>query len=105
MTQLPDSGFDRLNADHAPVRAVILEPDPSGDLRENRVVLADPGVQPGTEPAPPLADDDRAAGHEVAVVRLDAEPLRIRVAAVAGAALSFLMSHSYTRMSLMRTRV
>ena len=49
-----------------------------------------PGVEAGTEPAAALADDDRAAGDDVAVVRLDAEALRIRVAAVAGAALSFL---------------
>jgi hypothetical protein len=34
------------------------------------------------EPAPALPDDDRPAGDDVAVVRLDAEPLRVRIAAV-----------------------
>jgi len=63
--------------------AVILETHGSRDLRENRVVLAAPGVDPGLEAAAPLPDDDRAAGHDVAVVRFHAEPLRVRVAAVA----------------------
>src|SRR6185436_14691914 len=87
--------FERLNRDHSAVRAVILELHAAGDLGEDRVVLPDPRVQPWAEPTPALADDDRAAGHDVAVVRLDAEPLRVRVAAVARAALSFFMSHFF----------
>ena len=55
--------------------------------------LPRPAFRPGLEPAAALPHDDRSAGHDVAVVRLDAEPLRIRVAAVAGAALTFFMSH------------
>src|SRR5439155_24963602 len=85
--------FNWLDADDTAVRAVVFELHAAGDLREDRVVLAEARVEPGTEPAPALADDDRAAGDEVAVVRLHAEPLRVGVAAVAGAALTFLMSH------------
>ena len=48
-----------------------------------------PRVQARAEPASALAHDDGAAADDVAVVRLDAEPLRVRVAAVAGTALSF----------------
>ena len=45
--------------------------------------LPRPAFSPGAEPPSALADDDRAAGDEVAVVRLHAEALRIGVAAVA----------------------
>src|SRR5262245_40405045 len=88
--------FHRQDADDAAVRAVVLELHASGDLGEDRVVLAEAGVEARAEAAPPLADDDRAAGDEVAVVGLDAEALRVRVAAVAGAALSFFMCHGCT---------
>ena len=75
--------LDGDDADDAPARAVVFELHAAGDLREDRVVLAAAGVQAGPEPASALADDDRAAGDEVAVVRLDAQALRVRVAAVA----------------------
>ena len=75
--------LDRLNADHAAVRAVVGELHAAGDLREQRVVLAAADVQAGPEPPAALADENRAAGHEVAVESLDAEPLRIAVAPVA----------------------
>ena len=45
--------------------------------------LPSPAFRPGAEPPAALADDDRAAGDEVAVVRLHAQPLRVGVAAVA----------------------
>src|SRR5262249_34916557 len=82
ITQLPDL-FDWLDANHASHGAVILELHASGDLGKNRVVFADAGVQAGPEPTAALGDDDGAAGDEVAVVRLRAEPLRVRIAAVA----------------------
>ena len=69
--------------------AVIFELHAAVDLGEERVVLAETDVEPGLEPAAALAHEDRAAGHDVAVVALDAEPLRVAVAPVAGAALSF----------------
>src|SRR5258706_13229718 len=85
--------FERLNADDAALGAVVLELHASGDLGEDRVVLAEARIQSRVEAAPALPDDDRAAGDDVAVVRLDAEPLRVRIAAVPRAALSFFMSH------------
>src|SRR5438477_10130420 len=103
MTRLPDYPItqllnsrlcERLNADDAPFGAVVLEPHAAGDFREDRVVFAEPRVQARAEPASALADDDRPAGDEVAVVRFHAEPLGVAVAAVARAALSFFMSHS-----------
>src|ERR1041385_5982074 len=97
--------LDGVNADDPAVRAVIAELHAPRDLGEDRVVLAAAGIQPRPEPSSALAHDDRAAGHEVAVVRFDAEALRVGIASVAGAALSFFMGHCYTRMSLMRTRV
>ena len=83
--------LDGEDADEAAARAVIFEPHPAGDLREERVVLAEADVEPGLEPAAALPDENRSAGHDVAVVALDAEALRVAVAAVARAALSFFM--------------
>src|SRR5262249_2964678 len=73
--------LDWLDADAAPVAAVVLELHAACDLREDRMVLAETGVEARREPAALLTDDDRAARDEVPVVRLDAEPLRIAVAA------------------------
>src|SRR3954467_5695827 len=117
--------FERLDADDPAARAVVFELHASVGLREDGVVLAQPGVEAGLKTAAALPHDDRAAGDDVAVVRLDAEPLRVGVAAVPRAALSFFMSHccisgrgwvlvaslellapsSYRRMSLTRTVV
>src|SRR5439155_22947381 len=94
ITRLPNPGLlQRLNADHAAVRAVILEFHAPRDLRKDRVVFAEARVEPRSEPAATLPHDDRAAAHHVPVVRLHAEPLGVGVAAVACAALSFFMSH------------
>src|SRR3989304_4704486 len=86
--------LQRLDTDHAAVCAVILEPHAAGDFGENGVALPAAGVHPGADPPTALAHDDGAAGHDVAVVRLDAEPLGVGIAPVAGAALSFFVSHS-----------
>src|SRR5688500_4723806 len=75
--------LNRLDADDAAVSAVVLELHASGDLGEDRVVLAEARVQAGAKPPTALAHDDRAAGDEVAVVRLHAETLRVGIAAVA----------------------
>jgi hypothetical protein len=74
--------FDRNDADDAPLGAVILELHPTRDFREDGVVLATSGVQPRPEPPAPLADDDRAAGDEISVVRFGPEALRVRIATV-----------------------
>src|SRR5436309_3096103 len=101
-TSRPDSPTHQLlvwhdavwhDADDPAVRAVIFEPDAARRLREDGVVFAESCVESGPETPAPLPDNDGSAGHEVAVVRLDAEPLRIGIAAVSRAALSFFMSH------------
>src|SRR2546422_4521232 len=74
--------FDWLNADDSPVRAVVLELHAAGNLREDRVVFTEPRIESRAEPASALANDDRSAGHDVAIVGFDAEPLRVRIAAV-----------------------
>src|SRR5205823_492579 len=62
-------------------------------LREDRVVPADTGAGAGPEARPALADDDRPRGHALAVEDLDAEHLRVGVAAVPRRAESLLVSH------------
>src|SRR5580700_2005975 len=74
--------LERLDADDPAARAVVFELHASGCFREDRVVLAEPRVQAGLKTASALADDDGAAGHNVPVVRLHAEPLRVGDAAV-----------------------
>src|SRR5689334_20715395 len=51
---------------------------------EQRVVGANADVEAGAELSSTLADDDGAGGNGLAAVRLDAEVLRVGVAAVAG---------------------
>src|SRR5881394_1498322 len=62
-------------------------------LGEDRVVLADPRAGARAEARATLADDDHAGLHRLAVEELDAEALRVRVAAVPGGAKTFLVSH------------
>src|SRR5258706_11200625 len=73
---------------------MIFELHAPGDFGKDRVVFAAAGVQPGRKPPAALADDDGAAGDDVAVVGFDAQPLRIGIAPVARTALSFFMSHN-----------
>src|SRR4051812_22242219 len=75
--------FYREDADFPAARTMIFEPHASVDLGEDRVVLAQAGVQAGQETPPALADDDRSARDNVAVMALDAKPLRIAIASVA----------------------
>ena len=85
--------FQGKDRDHAAARAVIGELHGAVDLGEERVVLAEPDVEAGTELASALAHEDRAAGDDVAVEPLDAEALRIAVAPVPGTVLSFFGCH------------
>ena len=71
-----------MDADHSALGAVVFELDRAVDLREQGVVLAAADVEAGIESAAALAHQDRPAGHDVAVEALDAEALRIAVAAV-----------------------
>src|SRR5437763_5162495 len=62
-------------------------------LGEDRVVRAEPRAGARAEARAALADDDHAGLHRLAVEQLDAEALRVRVAAVPGGAETFLVSH------------
>ena len=70
------------HADDPAPRAVVLEPYSTAYFGEERVVLAQTDVETGTEPLSPLPDQDRPAGHEVAIVALDTQSLRVAVAPV-----------------------
>src|SRR5437763_15879900 len=80
-------------ADLAAARAVVFVAHAPVDFREQRVVFAQPDVQPRQEPPSALAHEDGPAGHDVAVVALNAEPLRVAVTAVARTALAFFVCH------------
>ena len=80
-------------ADFAAARAVVFVAHAPVDFREERVVFAQPDVQPRQEPPSALAHEDGPAGHDVAVVAFNAEPLRVAVTAVARTALAFFVCH------------
>src|SRR5204862_6627303 len=82
-----------------PALSARPERERSVALGEDRVVLADPRAGARAEARATLADDDHAGLHRLAVEELDAEALRIRVAAVRGGAKSFLVSHLAFRLS------
>src|SRR5262245_15383877 len=73
----PYASLHGQDADDAPTGAVVLEPDAPRNFRVDRVVFAEPGVSSRKEPAAPLPHDDRASRHQIAIVRLHAEPLRV----------------------------
>ncbi len=59
------------------MRAMVFKSDPPGGLRENCVVFPETGIESRPEATAALTDDNCAAGDHVAVVGLDAQPLRI----------------------------
>src|SRR5690349_5536060 len=69
------------------------ELDGAGRLGEQRVVLADPDAVARAEAGAALADDDLAAGDDLAGEHLHAEALGVGVAAVAGGAEALLVCH------------
>src|SRR6266545_1870935 len=75
------------------VRSLEAELDLAIDLREQSMVLADSDVVPGVNTGTALANNDAARGHGLPAETLDAEALRLRIPAVAGAAAGFLMCH------------
>ncbi len=60
---------------------------------ENRVVAAKADIKAGVIAGAALANDDGAGGYKLAAIGFDAAILRVAVAAVLGAALTFLMCH------------
>jgi len=78
------ANFGGIDGDEAAVLPAVLEADYAGDLGEEGVVLAAAYVGAGLERCPALADDDAAAQDCLAAEYLDAQSLRVRVAAVPG---------------------
>ena len=74
--------FDRLNRDESSRRALILELNNAGNLREERVVFADADIEAGFELRSALAHENRAAGYELSGKALHSEPLGMTVAPV-----------------------
>src|SRR5689334_24371585 len=91
------------DGDEAPL-AGGLEDHRAVALGEDRVVAADARARARTEARPALAHDDRPRGDALAVEDLDAEHLRVRVAAVPRRAESLLMSHPGVPSSLRAPR-
>src|SRR4051794_9296205 len=83
----------RQDRDDAPT-AAGLEVDDAGRLGEQRVVLAHADALAGLEARAALADEDLAAGDDLAGEDLDPEELGVRVAAVLGGAEALLMRHA-----------
>src|SRR4051812_23878099 len=92
------------HGDHAPAPAV-LELDGAGPRGEDRVVLADAHALARLEAGAALAHDDLAATHDLAGEHLHAEPLRVRVAAVAAGAESLLVRHYFASTFVISRRV
>ena len=62
-------------------------------LGEERVVAAHAHIHAGVHPGAALTHDDGARGDDLAAEAFDAEALRLRIAAVAGAAACFFVCH------------
>src|SRR5438270_10940034 len=80
---------------NGPALARLPESELAVALGEDRVVLADSGAGARAKARTALADDDHSCLHDLPVEQLDAEALRVRVAAVAGGAKTFLVSHYF----------
>ena len=76
--------FHSLGLDHhkLPHRSLVEELDAPRDLGEEGVVLAASNIQSGLHPRAALADDDRAARHQLSAESLKAKPLRVRIAPI-----------------------
>src|SRR4051812_37726081 len=92
------------DGDHAAAPA-MLELDGAGPCGEDRVVLADADALARLEAGAALAHDDPAAGHALAREDLHAEPLRVRVAAVAARAEPLLVRHYFASTLVISRRV
>src|SRR5690606_20376435 len=88
----PCSVGDGQDVDHLAVPAGA-ELDRAVRRGEQRVVAAPADVEAGVDLRAALADEDRAGGHEVAVVGLDAESLAVGVTAVPGGAAALGLRH------------
>src|SRR5207342_3155814 len=84
-----------LRRDHVDDLAALRVPelDRALDEGEQRVVTTATDTLPRVELRAALADQDLARVHGLAAEPLDAQPLRVRVAPVAGAGRTLLVSH------------
>ena len=82
-----------MDADEAAGMAFVFELHDAGDLRKERIVLADADVDAGLELGAALANKNRSAADELAAEAFHAQPLRVTVPAVSRAANAFFMSH------------
>ena len=80
-----------IHADLLFVSALALKFDDAVFEGEERIVPADADVVARVDLGAALADDDAARKHCLPVLPLDAEALRLAVAAVVGGTRSFLM--------------
>ena len=86
------------------VEKIILRPGVQVTPDTVVLELSDPQVQQALNDADQQLRASEADFNSLKA-RLDAETLRVRVAAVARTALSFFVSHRYTTISVIRTRV
>src|SRR5262245_50966691 len=71
----------------------LIEPHDAIDQREERIIRTHANVAAGTELRAALADNNVPCNDPLAAEPLHAAPLRVRVATIAGRALTFLMCH------------
>ena len=88
------SSFNGVDANLALIATLALERDLAGNFRKERIVLAAPDVEAGVEVRAALANEDAARRDDRARLLLDAQTLRLTVAAVARGADTFFMCES-----------
>src|SRR5580658_6758712 len=84
---------DGLDGSEPAAVAAIRKLYTARDLGKQRVVGANAHVDARLYAGAALADNDGSTGNQLAGKRLHAQPLRIRVASICGAASTFLMCH------------
>src|SRR5262249_36940302 len=86
--------------DDVDAAALAVEPHHAVGQREQRVVAAAADVAAGVVAGAALPHQDAAGRHRLAAVLLDAQPLAVRLAAVADRTLPFFRCHVVLRVSV-----
>jgi len=86
-----------INAYKTPPAPSVFEFNDAGDLGVKRIVAADADIGAGFEFRAALANKDSAAQNRLAAKAFDPQALSRRIAPVARAAYTFLMSHKKNR--------
>src|ERR1035441_7527057 len=79
-----------------PIASMLVEGHQAAGQGEEGVVAANPDVTTGQDLGAALPDQYGPSEHQRAVAALDAEPLGVGIASVAGAAPAFLVGHLYS---------